>query len=502
MQPLKTNPLKTHFLKTELPNLLDEYLSRLYERINYERQDSVNNEHFKLNQMREILSRLGEPQTKYPIIHVAGTKGKGSVSNMIARILSAGGKRTGVYTSPHLESIHQRIEIDGSYITDEQLLGVFQRLEPVIREMDNQAEATGSKKLTFFEITTAAAIEFFANQNCEAVVLEVGLGGRLDSTNVCEPVASVITNISLDHTRQLGDTLGEIAGEKAGIIKTGVPVISGTVEPEAAKVIEEIANGKQAPIFVYGRDFKECLDKEQSFRVKGEIRLGEIVPATLSPSVPFDVSGLRLKLLGEHQRRNASVAVAVIETLNAIGWGIKDSSIRAGLSVASLPGRTEIIPASATVILDIAHNVASVQALVNALRSDLSEWNNASLRSLIFATSRDKDAKGMLEELLVHFDRVILTRYQDNPRGRSEQELFKLAEEIAEQKRSDGQHVAEFFVEPTPESAWRVVNRDLDLGLVGKPSDEESGKQLVCISGSAFLVAELRKTCIAARIEG
>jgi dihydrofolate synthase/folylpolyglutamate synthase len=108
----------------------------------------------------------------------------------------------------------------------------------------------------------------------------------------------------------------------------------------------------------------------------------------------------------------------------------------------------------------------------------------------------------MLEELLVHFDRVILTRYQDNPRGRSEQELFKLAEEIAEQKRSDGQHVAEFFVEPTPESAWRVVNRDLDLGLVGKPSDEESGKQLVCISGSAFLVAELRKTCIAARIEG
>ena len=174
-----------------------------------------------------------------------------------------------------------------SYITDEQLLGVFQRLEPVIREMDKQAEATGSKKLTFFEITTAAAIEFFANQNCEAVVLEVGLGGRLDSTNVCVPVVSVITNISLDHTRQLGDTLGEIAGEKAGIIKTGIPVISGTVEPEAAKVIEEIANGKQAPIFVYGRDFKECLDEEQSFRVAGEIRFGEIGPATLSPLCAF-----------------------------------------------------------------------------------------------------------------------------------------------------------------------------------------------------------------------
>ena len=504
-----------HHIKTEIPNLLEEHLLRLYDRINYERQDSVDNEHFKLNKMREILNRLGNPQSKYPIIHVAGTKGKGSVSNMIARILSAGGKRTGVYTSPHLESIHQRIEIDGKYISDEQLLEVFQRLDPVIREMDKQAEATESKKLTFFEITTAAAIEFFANQGCDAVVLEVGLGGRLDSTNVCVPVTSVITNISLDHTRQLGDTVAEIAAEKAGIIKEGIPVVSGTVTPEAAKVIEEIAKARQAPISVYGSDFQdylvgeqlvgeqgEQLVGEQEFRVEGEIAHDKMNSSPPLTPVRYNVSELRLKLIGAHQRRNASVAVAVIETLNAGGWGISDASIRAGLSVASLPGRTEIIPTQATVILDIAHNVASVQALINALRFDLSQWSKASLRSLIFATSRDKDAQGMLEELLVNFDRVVLTRYQDNPRGRSEHELFKLAEGIAEKKRAEGRRVASFSVEPTPESAWKFVNQEMDCIVEGEVADEEVRKQLICISGSAFLVAELRKTCIAARIEG
>ncbi len=502
MHHINVDPITTNPIKRELPNLLDEHLSRLYERINYERQDSVDNEHFKLNQMREILSRLGEPHSKYPIIHVAGTKGKGSVSNMIARILSAAGKRTGVYTSPHLESIHQRIEIDGEYITDEQLLGVFQRLEPVIQEMDQQAEATGSKKLTFFEITTAAAIEFFANQNCDAVVLEVGLGGRLDSTNVCMPVASVITSISLDHTKQLGDTVGEIAAEKAGIIKPGVPVVSGTVEPDAAKVIEEIAQERQSPLIVYDRDFKDCCVEGPGFRVYGEIKLGETKPSFLPTALPFSVSGLRLQLLGAHQRQNASVAVAVIETLNAFGWEIEDASIQSGLSVAGLPGRTEIIPTSATVILDIAHNVASVKALVSALQSDLPQWSNASIRSLIFATSRDKDAKGMLEEVLEHFDRVVLTRYQDNPRGRCEHELLKLAEEIADERKSLGLLVADFFVESTPESAWAFVNQETGLVTTSEKSDEERAKELICIAGSAFLVAELRKTCIAARIKG
>ncbi|MGY8749005.1 MAG: bifunctional folylpolyglutamate synthase/dihydrofolate synthase [Pirellulales bacterium] len=489
-----------HHFKTEIPNLLEEHLSRLYDRINYERQDPVDNEHFKLNKMREILTRLGNPQSKYPIIHVAGTKGKGSVSNMLARILSAGGKRTGVYTSPHLDSIHQRIEIDGKYISDEQLLEVLQRLDPIIREMDKQAECSESKKLTFFEITTAAAIEFFADQGCDAVVLEVGLGGRLDSTNVCVPVTSVITNISLDHTRQLGETLAEIAAEKAGIIKEGVPVVSGTVAPDAAKVIEEIANAKQAPLFVYGSDFKDCPVEGQEFRVEGEVSPETSNGSTPLTPVRYNVSELRLKLIGAHQRENASIAVAVIETLNARGWAIADSCIRTGLSIASLPGRTEIISTHATVVLDIAHNVASVKAMLSALRTDLVEWKNASLRSLIFATSRDKDARGMLEELLVHFDQVILTRYQDNPRGKSERKLFKLAQEIAEQKKSAGERVATFFMEPNPDSAWKFVNQGLGPAVNGELDSENKEKVLICISGSAFLVAELRQTCIAARI--
>jgi dihydrofolate synthase/folylpolyglutamate synthase len=170
------------------------------------------------------------------------------------------------------------------------------------------------------------------------------------------------------------------------------------------------------------------------------------------------------------------------------------------LSIASLPGRTEIISTHATVVLDIAHNVASVKAMLSALRTDLVEWKNASLRSLIFATSRDKDARGMLEELLVHFDQVILTRYQDNPRGKSERKLFKLAQEIAEQKKSAGERVATFFMEPNPDSAWKFVNQGLGPAVNGELDSENKEKVLICISGSAFLVAELRQTCIAARI--
>jgi len=237
---------------------MDQYLAKLYSRINYERQVRVEPQHFKLNNIRELLRRIDAPHLEYPVVHVAGTKGKGSVATMIAEILTASGRKTGLFTSPHLLRINERIIVGGQSISDLDFEAVLESLAPIIKTMDQISEeirsaATSSenktcpvakqhapitaKPLTFFEIITAAAMLHFANQNCDAVVLEVGLGGRLDSTNVCEPAATVITNISVDHTRQLGKTIDKIAFEKAGIIKPNVPVISGATAPEAAKVI-------------------------------------------------------------------------------------------------------------------------------------------------------------------------------------------------------------------------------------------------------------------------
>ena len=235
---------------------MDHFLSKLYSRINYELKIRVEPRDFKLYNIRALLARVGDPHLDYPVIHIAGTKGKGSVATMTANILTASGRKTGLFTSPHLQRINQRIVVDGGPISDEDFEAVLEQLDPQIAAMDELcAEIRKSrpnknpdkknnpddwlspdpetglpltgKPLTFFEIMTAAAMLHFANNNCDGVVLEVGLGGRLDSTNVCEPAISVITNISLDHTRQLGSTVDKIAFEKAGIIKPGVPVVCG-----------------------------------------------------------------------------------------------------------------------------------------------------------------------------------------------------------------------------------------------------------------------------------
>ena len=234
---------------------IESQLALLYGRINYERQLKVTPKHFKLRNMREFLQRLGNPHLEYPVIHVAGTKGKGSVATMVGQILTSAGHQTGVYTSPHLETIHQRMAIDGAMISDDQLVEVLLDIGPVADQMDREAAADNRRPLTFFEVTTAAAFCFFAKQKTDAVVMEVGLGGRLDSTNVCQPLVSVITNISHDHTKQLGTTLDKIAFEKAGIIKPMVPVICGATDPEAKAVIAKVAADQHSPLFLYEDDF-------------------------------------------------------------------------------------------------------------------------------------------------------------------------------------------------------------------------------------------------------
>ncbi len=479
-------------LKSESANSIEAHLAALYQRINYERQERVTPRHFKLQNMREILQRLGDPHLKYPVIHVAGTKGKGSVCTMIGQILTDSGRRTGVYTSPHFEKINQRMAVDGQEISDEQLVHVLSSLDPVVQQMDAEAEQQNHRPLTFFEVTTAAAMYFFADQGCEAVVLEVGLGGRMDSTNVCQPVTTIITNISLDHTRQLGSTVDKIAYEKAGIIKPSIPVVSGATDPAAADVIADVARQNNASLFLFDRDFFiESVADDESFSCRGQIEFPSGAggdPNAASPPlrqrIDFHLPDLKLNLLGHHQRVNAALALSAIQTLNVQGWNISDEVIRNGLRKANMNGRTERVARKPTIIIDMAHNVASIEALIETLSNSLREWNSSSLRKLIFATSRDKDAPGMLRPLIENFDEIVLTKYQDNPRGKSESELMAIAELIQTELRAKGYRAANLAAEPDPKSAWNRVNQGL------KPD------HVVCVTGSAFLVAEIRETVV------
>ena len=449
-------------------DLLDAQLAALFNRINYERQLKVTPRSFKLQNMREFLRRLGDPHLRCPIVHVAGTKGKGSVATMVGQILMTSGRRTGVYVSPHLETINQRMVLDGQTITDDQLLETLQAIEPVANEMDREANDDDRRKLTFFEVTTAAAFCFFANQQADAVVLEVGLGGRLDSTNVCHPLVTVITNISFDHTKQLGNTLALIAGEKAGIIKRNIPVVSGALAPEAAEVIARVAADNESQLVLLNRDFRVHHSVPGApFSVTGTI--GEH---------RFELDNLTLGLLGTHQQTNAGLAIAVAKQLNCSNWQISDNQIRSGLALAQLAGRTEIVARHPTVMVDIAHNPASVLALVATL-AEVSEWKSSRRKILIMAASREKEAEAMLLPLLKIFDEIIFTKYQNNPRGRAAEELLQMAETIVAHEKI--QTTAKFSIQSTPLEAWNAA-----VAISGE-------SDFICIAGSAFLVAELRR---------
>lgn len=455
---------------------LSEMLDSLYGRINYERQTKVPSDGFRLDKMRQLLDRLGNPQSSYPAIHVAGTKGKGSVTTMVGSILTASGFRAGVYTSPHLEKINQRMAIAGTPITDAQLLDVLTQMQPTIEEMDQEAAQTNGNALTFFEITTAAAMFFFAQQSVDFAVLEVGLGGRLDSTNVCEPAVCVITNISLDHTRQLGNTIDKIAREKAGIIKPGVPVVSGAIKPDAVTAIAEVAENNNAKLYQLGKDFSlessaaPDASAPRSAPAKFEVtgKLGDQI---------LDMKEIEISLLGAHQRTNAALAVAAVNLLDDPQHRIGQNSIRKGLAAATLPGRAEIVSTSPLIILDIAHNPASAAALAKTLTTEMPQWQTANRRTIIFATTCDKDAATMLVALANCCDRIVLTQYQSNPRAFKLDDLIELAESPSVSAALAASEVNNF---PNPETALKSVL------AASNPNDA------ICITGSAFLVAELR----------
>jgi len=451
----------------------DRALEFLYGRINYERAaaDTYGAADFPLERMRDLLTRLGNPQQQVKIVHVAGTKGKGSTSSMIAAVLTAAGYRTGLFTSPHLIDLEERIAVDGQQCSPEELVSLVDRLRGVTAEMDAQAaRRPGEVGPTYFELTTAMALMHFVDRGAAAAVLEVGMGGRLDSTNACLPEVAVITSISLDHTRQLGDTLALIAAEKAGIIKPGVPVVSGVLADEPRRVIEQISQERGSPLVQAGRDFR--FEYSPPRRVEHSSDLGSVdydrAAATDQSGFKPALKHVQVAMLGEHQGANAAVALATIDVLREQGWQISERDVRSALATVRTPARVEVIARRPTVIIDAAHNAASIAALVATLDASFT----ADRRVLIFACSRDKDARAMLKLALPAFDLMILTRFEKNPRGLSVVELTSLAAELG------GEHCRPA---ETPAEAW-----DMARSLLA-PTD------LLCVTGSFFIAAEMRQ---------
>jgi dihydrofolate synthase/folylpolyglutamate synthase len=331
-----------------------------------------------LGRMTEALARRGNPHEKLRYVHVAGTNGKGSTSAMIASILKAAGFRTGLYTSPHLHRFVERIRIDGRPIGE-------RAAAKVITAIARAMEEPGFPELTFFEVATLVAFEVFRDAKVDLVVLEVGLGGRLDATNVVTPLVSAITRIAMDHTDMLGETIEEIAAEKAGIIKPGVPVVSSVRGEEARAVVDARAAEVSAPCYLIDRDIKIHPSRR---RGRFELSCGERT-----------FEALAVGLAGGHQVDNAACAVAAVCALEHAGLDVDEESIRKGLRNVKWPGRLERIGKAPSVLLDVAHNADGCAALASYVSA-----RGRKRRVLLFGAMNDKDVPGMLDALESVFD--------------------------------------------------------------------------------------------------
>ncbi len=453
-------------------------LAFLFGRIDYERTRTVpySSRRFKLERMWQLAELLGHPEHDFPAIHVAGTKGKGSTATMIAASLTAAGMRTGLYTSPHLHRLEERFVVDGQQCSEAELVALLTDIQCAVDELD--AAAAGDDSLqgpTYFEITTAAALLHFRRKQVQCAVLEVGLGGRLDSTNICRPAVSVVTTISLDHTRQLGKTLAKIAGEKAGIIKPSIPVVTGVCQQEPFEVIQAVADQHAAPLLAAGRDFDfEYVGSPCDAAGVVEPNGGNALDYHEQINgVSRTLSRVKIGMLGRHQAANAAVALATLGQLQRMGWAIDDAAIRVGLEHARCPARFEVVGREPAIIFDAAHNPASMTALNAALTEQFPDRP----RLLVFAASVDKNVRQMLEQLLPNFEGMVVTRYANNPRAMDPVAIEKLAADLARKKGWSGLQVD---VCPDSAAAWQRIRA------------RATPAHVICVTGSFFLVAEIK----------
>jgi dihydrofolate synthase/folylpolyglutamate synthase len=447
----------------------DQALKLWFSRVNYE-QRAARPSDLKLDRMRALLELLGDPHRRLRVIHVAGSKGKGSVAAMLEAILRSAGYRTGLFTSPHLCRVEERLQVDGAPIQQDELAALMEEVDAAARTLERKQPA-GSQGVTFFEVATALGFLHFLRRRVEVAVLEVGLGGRFDSTNVCQPLVALITSISYDHTEQLGSTLRRIAGEKAGIVKNGRPAVSGARGSEARAVIEQVCRDRNSPLHELDTDF--------SYRYEP----GVVVPGSWRAPGVWVRTGrrvwprLELGLLGEHQAANAAVVVAAVEELKALGFLVEDRAVAAGLATVSWPARLEVIGQRPLVVLDCAHNLASAQALVDTVEVSFPSHRLARApgagprRLLLFGGSTDKDLEGMLKLLAPHFSQAYLTRFGSNPRAATPELLADMWRRVSS---------LPCITYPTAPEGWRQIRQD---------AREED---LLCITGSVFLAGELR----------
>jgi dihydrofolate synthase/folylpolyglutamate synthase len=404
---------------------------------------------YSLRHVEELLNRMGDPQLAARTIHIAGTKGKGSVAAMIAQVLSSSGYKTGLYTSPHFHTLRERITIDGNLISEVEFAAAMTEVKPFVESMKQD---TSFRQLTYFEALTALAFAYFQKKRVDFQVLEVGLGGRLDATNVvAKPAVCVITPISLDHIQILGNTLEEIAREKAGIIKSGCWMVLSPQPEEAVSVISDICREKEAKVVQVG---KEIIWHKRGGDLHHQSLVIESKTGRYQVSIP---------LLGDFQLENAAAAVGALEILGSQGFAIAAGNIAQGLTQVKWPGRFQIVQQQPTVVIDGAHNVASMKRLVNNIKAYFPQKRIF----LVFGTSCDKDITGIVNELVSLSPQVIVTRTAHSRAA----PLSTLAAEFS--KRG---------IEPeTGETVSEAISRALSLA---------ERTDIICVTGSLFVVAE------------
>ncbi|HVT83401.1 MAG TPA: folylpolyglutamate synthase/dihydrofolate synthase family protein [Phycisphaerae bacterium] len=411
---------------------------------------------FNLDRMRNLLKHLGNPHMKFKTAHVAGTKGKGSTCHMLAGMLQAGGLKTGLYTSPHIVDIRERIRINNDMIPHNELVALVKRVEPALRKM-----AHIGQKPTFFEIFTALSFCYFADQKVDIAVIETGMGGRLDSTNVISPEVSAITSISKDHMSVLGNTVAKIAEEKAGIFKKDIPALTCQQDPAVMDVFRRVAATNKTTLGVVGQDL------EFSYRFEITRPIGPHMRVCLTTE-NHRFEHLAVPLMGEHQAVNCGLALAMLDRLKQRGLNFEISKALEGLSQVKIPGRLEIVNKSPQVIIDGAHNAASVQALFRGIGQHIPYDSMV----VIFGCNCDKDIDGMLEQISLGADKVIFTRSQNNPKAADPMELSNLYTE----RYGKMAQVADNFAHAM-EIAARAITRE----------------DLITVTGSFYLIGEAKQ---------
>jgi len=433
----------------------DEAIKYLFNRTNYEQEKHLryNVDTFNLKRMEHLLSLVGNPHTKVDTVHIAGTKGKGSTATMLARMIEANGYKVGLYTSPHVVDLHERIIVNSEMISRTAMLGLLNRIYKAVETVSKTSAPT------FFEIMTALAFMHFADAKADVAVIETGLGGRLDSTNVIKPKVVGITNLSFDHQKQLGSTIEEIAKEKAGIFKPGVPIVTVQQDPNAMRVLKAQAAAVKAPLSVTGVD----IDFSHRFETSSEYGPHNRVCLTTSTS---KFEHLRVPLLGIHQAVNCGLALAMLDKLKGCGFDIDNDKTVAGLAKVKLPGRMEMICEDPRILIDGAHNAASIRALMYAIGQSIPYDSMI----VIFGCNEDKDAKGMLQELQFGADKVVFTR-SNSAKAMSPDELVEMYATISGKMCQSAPAIGE---------ALRLAK-----SAVGK-------EDLICITGSFYLIGQAK----------